>query len=196
MPAQPIHPRSWDDPLGIGDPQCSHARIGQIVRLLSWVTIGIGVVATALGAVTGRVTDALAALTMALLAGWITRMWRGTPSHGVARFVGRLCVAMLMVIVLFAVLLPQIGPGVIYAGLIPLVVGLPYLGRTALLRLAIAAWVLGVVITIFGELSPGVDIGVPGWVLSVRRVIGVAVVAGAIVALSWQHRGRLARRRA
>ena len=139
MPVQPVRPlleSAWPT----SDPQRDHDQLSRVVRLLTWLTAAIAMTTLVMSVLVAPVVG-LFAMGLVLLGfvAWIRWAWPRVPERGGAWFVMGVALAVLIVVTLFLVLVPETAFGMTGLALIPVVVGLPYLTGRRMVRLAALA---------------------------------------------------------
>ncbi len=173
------------------DPSIDEHRLAWVIRIVTWLILGMAVEAMALSALTHALADVVQALVFLAAAIWMTWARARLGTHGTSWFASRLVVVMLVTLVALVALVPATAANLVVAPFIPFLLALPYLGTQSLRRLAVASWLLTVAVA---ALAAGAQLATPVGTPVEAVIVGLvdACVAGALVLyLLWGYRERL-----
>jgi diguanylate cyclase (GGDEF)-like protein len=133
------------------------------------------------------------ALTALMLGGygvWLLVAWRRAKRTAIAAFATRMALGMFVIIVAQAIVQPEVSAQLIVAGVLPVIVVMPYLEDRALRTFIGFTWVIAIFVGIMGEVMPP-SVVLPEAYASVFRVLVLATVFGLALFLLWQFSTRL-----
>ena len=168
-------------------------RLAQLARFVRWL-LPVTFLFTGVEALTFVIFPQPSIAISAALIGaygiWLTFAWRRARRTAIASFATRMALGMFLIIVIGAVVQPDVIPQLTVAVLMPVIVVLPYLDDRALRRFIGFTWVIGIFVAVMGEVMPS-NLVLPAAYGSVFRVSVVATVFGLALFLLWQFASRL-----
>ena len=165
-------------------------QLGRFVQILIALTAVFAVMDGLAFIVFGNLQLGADVILFVAYAGWLAVAWRRMPPGGAARFVTRLAFGMVLIIVVNAVLQPDLIPELTVATVLPIIAVLPYLDDRQIRRFIGFAWVVGVAVVLLGEVASSV-VALPSPVGPALRVVTMALTYGLALFLLWQFSTRL-----
>ena len=173
------------------DPALDESWLAWIIRIVTWLILGMAVEAMVMAAMTRAPGYAAQALLFVAAAVWLSWARARLGTRGAAWFASRVAIVMLVTLVVLVLLVPSVAPYVAVAPFVPLMVALPYLGTRSLRRLAAATWAAAVGVAV---VAAAVAVSTPPAILVEAVFLGLintAVAAALMLYLLWGYRERL-----
>ncbi|HEX7472082.1 MAG TPA: EAL domain-containing protein [Candidatus Limnocylindrales bacterium] len=171
-------------------PDARPLQLGRFVGILTVVTAVFAVMEGVAFLAFGPIQ---LAVDVALFVGygvWLHVAWRRMPPGDAPRFVTRLAMGMILIIVANAILQPTFVPELTVATILPIIAVLPYLDGVQIRRFIVFTWIVGVFVALMGEVMPAVFV-LPTGVSATLRVLSMALAFGLALFLLWQFSTRL-----
>jgi diguanylate cyclase (GGDEF)-like protein len=166
------------------------AQLGRFVRWLLPITFLFAVIQAVTFVAFPQPTIALTALMLGGYGVWLLIAWRRARRTAIAPFATRMALGMLAVIVAQGILQPGLGPQLIVAAVLPVVLVLPYLEDRALRRFIGFTWVVAMFVAVVGEIMPA-SVDLPAAYESFLHIAILAAAFGLALFLLWQFSTRL-----
>ncbi len=174
-----------------GDPALDESRLGWIIRIVTWLILGMAVESMALAALTHVSAYVAQAMVFIAAAVWMSWARARLGTRGAAWFAGRLAIVMLITLLALIVLVPSTASNLTVAPFVPFLLALPYLGTTSLRRLAAGIWAVtfGVaLVAAFAAVRSPVAVPVEAAVLG---LVDTCLTSALVLYLLWGYRERL-----
>ena len=189
VPSVAARPRLERDRPG-GAPDERPAPLGRFVRILVALTVGFAVLNVAMFVAFGPIQLAVDAALFAAYGAWLVLAWHRLQPGDTARFVTRLAMGIVVVIVANAILQPHLVPVLTLATILPIIAVMPYLDDRHIRRFIAFTWIVGVFVALMGEVMPSV-FELPAAMAAAIRVVSMAIAFGLALFLLWQFSTRL-----
>jgi diguanylate cyclase (GGDEF)-like protein len=173
-----------------GAPDERPAQLGRFVRILIALTAVFVVMDSVLFVVFGPLEFAIDVVLFVVFGVWLHIAWRRMPAGQAARFVSRLAMGIVLIIVANAILQPYLVPVLTVATILPIIAVLPYLDDGAIRRFIGFTWIVGVFVALMGEIMPSI-FELPAATVAIVRVVSMALAFGLALFLLWQFSTRL-----
>ena len=189
VPSVAAQPRlERDRPGGARDDR--PAPLGRFVRILVALSAGFAVLDAAMFVAFGPIQLALDVVLFAGYAAWLHVAWRRLKPGDTPRFVTRLAMGIVIIIVANAILQPHLVSVLTVATILPIIAVLPYLDDRHIRRFIAFTWIVGVFVALMGEIMPSV-FELPAMTAAALRVVSMSVAFGLALFLLWQFSTRV-----
>src|SRR5262245_52283473 len=168
-------------------------RLAQLGRFVRWL-LPVTFVFTGIEVVTFIVFPQPAIVLTTIMIGgytvWLLFAWRHSRRTAITAFATRMALGILAIIVIQAIVEPDLSAQLVVAALLPVIIVLPYLDDRALRTFIGFTWAIAVFVAIMGEVMP-TSIVLPPPYIGTVRVLALAAVFGLALFLLWQFSSRL-----
>ena len=189
VPVSAARPRLERDRPG-GAPDARPAPLARFVRMLLVLVAVFSAIEAFAFVAFGAIQLAINVPLLVVYGAWVHLAWRRMPAGDAPRFVTRLAMGMVLIIVANAILEPLFVPVLTVATILPIIAVLPYLDDRQIRRFIGFTWVVGVFVVLMGEIMPSV-FELPTAVAATLRVVSMALAFGLALFLLWQFSTRL-----
>jgi diguanylate cyclase (GGDEF)-like protein len=138
----------------------------------------------------GPVQMAIDVALFAAYGAWLYLAWRRLKPEDTARFVTRLAMGIVVIIVANTILQPHLVSVLTVGTILPIIAVLPYLDDRQTRRFIGFTWVVGVFVAVMGEIMPSV-LELPAAMAAGLRIVSMALAFGLALFLLWQFSTRL-----
>ena len=173
------------------DPAADESRLAWIIRIVTWLILGMAVEAIVMAAMMHAPGYVGQALLFVAAAAWLSWARARIGTRGAAWFANRVAIVMLATLVVLVVLVPSVAPFVTVAPFVPLMVAMPHLRTTALRRLAAATWIVAMGIAVVAAWTATTTSAAMPVEAVVTGLVNTCVAAGLVLYLLWGYRERL-----
>ncbi len=173
------------------DPALDESQLARVIRIVTWLNLGLAIEAMALAVIVGAPAYVLQALLFAGGAIWMTWARARIGTRGAAWFASRMVVVLLTTVLGYVLLVPTAAASMTIAPFVPFLLALPYLRTTSLRRLAVATWCISIgiaTVAVFAVTSSPTTIAPAE---SLLRLLDTAVATALALYLLWGYRARL-----
>ncbi len=173
------------------DPALDETGLARVIRIVTWLNLGMALEAMALAVITGSPAFVLEALLFAGGAIWMTWARARIGTRGAAWFASRMVVVVLMTVVGMVILVPVTAISLSVAPFVPFLLALPYLGTAALRRVAISCWYISLVFAMVAMFAVSSSSFPMPTATAILRIVDTAVATALVLYLLWGYRARL-----
>ena len=189
VPSVAARPRLERDRPG-GAPDERPAPLGRFVRILLVMIALFAVMDAALFVAFGPVQMAIDVGLFVAYGAWLYVAWRRLKPEDTARFVTRLAMGIVVIIVANTILQPHLVSVLTIGTILPVIAVLPYLNDRQTRRFIGFTWIVGVFVAVMGEIMPSLLV-LPPQMASGLRIVSMALAFGLALFLLWQFSTRL-----
>jgi diguanylate cyclase (GGDEF)-like protein len=173
------------------DPAVDESRLAWIIRIVTWLILGMAVESMALAALSHAPAYVAQALVFVAAAAWMSWARARLGTRGAAWFASRVAMVMLVTLLGLVLLVPSTAANLMIAPIVPFLIVLPYLGARPLRRLALGIWVVALVVAVVAAYSA---LGTPAAIPVEAAVLGLvdtSLTTALVLYLLWGYRERL-----
>ena len=173
------------------DPALDESRLAWIIRIVTWLILGMAVESMAMAALTHAPAYVAQALVFVAAAAWMSWARARLGTRGAAWFAGRVAMVMLVTLLGLILLVPSTATNLTIAPFVPFLLALPYLGTTSLRRLAAGIWVVAVGVALVAASAAMRSPAAVPVEAAVLGLLDTSLTAALVLYLLWGYRERL-----